>query len=208
MIIDIGEIIISRINTLPFLDKFAGVVKVLSYINVDKNGKWIKNTFPASCKSPINLSDCDTSRYLDLCPDDKKKSVLYLEDKGIRFRKTEGQQIYFTASVDLVLWLNLPLLGVSDCSFSARCSAAIISLLIGKGVPFQSGIYQMVSIKPVFEQPKSNNPFVKYTYNEISQQLLMYPYDHLVLSLDIEFMINAKCIDQIILNPPIPCLTK
>jgi hypothetical protein len=139
---------------------------------------------------------------------DKKKSVLYLEDKGIRFKSVEGQKVSFTASYDMVCWLNLALLGFEQCSFSAMAITSIISKLIGKGTPFQSGIYQRISFKPIFEQPKSNNPFSKYSYNQDSQQLLMYPYDHFVLSLDVDFMIDARCIDEIILNPPIPCLTK
>jgi hypothetical protein len=208
MINDLGDIIISKINLLPFIDKIAGVVKIVSYTIMDKDNKPVKKTLPVYCKAPINLDACDDSRYLDLCPDDKNKSVLYLEDKGIRFRKAEGNKISFTASFDLVCWLNLPLLGVPDCSFSAIAITNIIKELIGKGVPFQSGIYQQISIKPIFEQSKNTNPFSKYTYNIEQQQILMYPYDYFVLSLDVDFLIDARCIQNIVLNPPIPCLTK
>jgi hypothetical protein len=173
---------------------------------VNKDNKTVKQTFPAYCKSEINLNECDTSRYFDLCPDDSKKSVIYLEDKGIRFKQIDGTKIYFTASVDLVGWLNLALLGVSDCSFSARCITSIISSLIGKGTPFQSGIYQRVIIRPVFEQSKSINPFLKYSYNIDKQQLLMHPYDFFVLTIEVDFVIDSRCIEEIVLNPPIDCL--
>jgi len=207
MINDIGDIIIARINTLPFIDKIAGVVKILSYTNIDKDNRPVKNTFPVYCKAPINLDACDTSRYLDLCPDDKKKSVLYLEDKGIRFISITGTKITFRASFDLVCWLNLPLLGVENCSFSAAALTNIIQKLIGKGIPFQSGIYQQIKLTPVFEQSKSVNPFIKYTYNLENQQILMYPYDYFVLSIDAEFIVDSRCIEEIVLNPPIDCLT-
>ena len=207
MINDIGEIIISRINTLPFVDKIGGVVKILSYSNVDKDNNTVKQSFPVECKAPINLDACDTSRYLDLCPDDKKKSVIYLEDNGVRIVQSEGFKISFRASFDLVCWLNLPLLGVENCSFSAAVITNIIKNLIGKGVPFQSGIYQQVRIQPLFEQSKNVNPFSKYTYNLENQQLLMYPFDYFVLSIDIDFIVDARCIDQIVLNPPIDCVS-
>jgi len=206
MINDIGDIIISKLVTLPFLDKYAGAVKVLNYSNTDKDNRAVKKTFPASCKTPINTEPCDTSRYLDLCPDDKKKSVLYLEDKGVRIVSIDGNKITYIASFDLVCWLNLPLLGVSDCSFSAIAITNVIKLLLGKGVPQNNGIYQRLFIRPVNEQSKNINPFLKYTYNVENQQLLMYPYDFFVLSLDVDFLIDARCIDDIVLNPPIDCL--
>ena len=206
MTIDIGNIIISKLTTLPFLDKYAGVVKVLSYTDTDKDGKLVKKTFPAECKTPINTEPCDTSRYFDLCPDDKKKSVLYLEDKGVRFTKIDGKKIYYVASFDLVCWLNLPKLGVENCSFSAIAVTNIIKLLIGKGIPVNNGIYQQLFIKPVSESPKNINPFSKYSYNVENQQFLIFPYDFFVMSIEASFLIDADCIEDIILQPEIPCL--
>lgn len=209
MLNDIGNIIISRINSLPFIDKYAGVVKVLSYTDIDENsGKAVKKSFPASCQTTFVDCENDKSRYRDLCPDSKKKSVLYLEDKGVRFKSIDGHKVFYVAQFDLICWLNLPLLGVSECSYSARAVAAIIGKLIGKGVPFQDGIYQRLFIKPVGEQPKSQNPFSKYSYDIEASQLLMYPYDYFVMILEVEFMVDVRCIDEITLEPPINCLTQ
>lgn len=205
MLNDIGEIIVGRISNLPFIDKYAGVVRVISRDDVDSNQKPVKKIFPASCKNPIP-EECDFSRYFDLCPDSSKKSVLYLEDNGVRFKSIDGNKVYFIAQFDLVCWLNLPLLGKEECNYSAKIILAIINKLIGKGVPFQSGIYQRIFIKPIGEKSKSQNPFSKYTYDLEKNQYLVYPFDWFVLLLEVEFMIDSRCADEIILNEPLECL--
>ncbi len=194
MIADVGNIIITKIETLPFVDKISGVVRVINYKGKDgKNG-----SFPADCR--ITLDDCNKGkRYLDLMPDSSKKSVIYLEDSGLRQVSREGDIQYYNAQYNLVGWLNLPKIGVSDCSYSAKAIAMIFKRLT---VPkFHSGLYQYVDIKILGQQPKSLNPFSKYSYDETVNQFLMYPFDHFVLSLDVSFKFDARCVDEETLRP-------
>lgn len=201
MIADIGNIIIDKINTLPFIDKYAGVVRVINYKLTDG----AKGSFPVDCK--ISLSDCNKNkRYLDLCPDNKKKSVLYLEDSGLRQLNKTGLISNWNAQYNLVCWLNLPKLGFTGCSYSAIAMGAIIKNL---SLPqFHSGIYQYIDIKIVGQQPKSVDPFSKYSYDETINQYLMYPYDFFVLSLDLNFRMDARCIKIESLDPEKNCIVK
>src|SRR4051812_33765117 len=97
MIVDIGNIIISKIATLPFMDNYAGIIKVLSYR--EGKSKGAVKTFPASVNTTIE--QCE-GRYTDLLPDSSKKSVLFLEDRGTRLVRKEGKRMFFRGSVNLV----------------------------------------------------------------------------------------------------------
>lgn len=204
MIIDIGNIVIDKVKDLPFIDKYAGVVKVITYNQPTEEGRVLKKIFPVSCR--LSQEDCVTSgQYLDLCPDSKKKSVLYLEDKYVRFIKRDGDVFYFQASFDLICWLNIPLLGLSDCTISSKAILSTINSLVSQ--PFNSSIYQRISISPLGEEGKTRNPFAKYTYDEAVNQFLMHPFDYFILPLNVDFAINKKCINDFEVGAPIGCYT-
>lgn len=201
MIVDLGDIVIDKIKTLPWLDKYAGIVKNLSYNSIDKEGKKVKKTFPAYCRT--SWEECETGRYTDLIPDSSKKSVVYLEDKGVRFVRKDGRRYVWRASMNLVAWLNLNKLGSTSCSYSAIALTGILSKL--PETPFNVGNYQMININPVGQEPKINNPFAKFSYDETVQQFLMYPYDYFVLLIEVEFSTNKACLTAPALGPDTSC---
>lgn len=200
MIVDVGDIIISKINTLPFIDKVAGVVRVASF----KDGKTTKK-YPISCRT--SFDDClKGKRYFDLCPDSSKKSVLYLEGLPLRQTKKEGNYIYFTAQYNLICWLNLPKLGFTGCSYSASAIQALYKKLsINR---FNSANYHYVDINILGQQPKDVDPFSKYSYDETVNQYLLYPYDFFVLTINVDFQFDSRCLKIESLNPAIDCVTK
>jgi hypothetical protein len=198
MIIEIGNIIIDKISTLPFLDKYTGVVKPISF-NDEKGAKKI---FPVACN--LTLEQClNGKNHEDLCPDNSKKSVLYLEDKSMPFIKREGDLFFFQANYDLICWLNIPKLGLKQCSVSAKAFMSILNEL--PSTPFNSGVYQRIMINVLGQEPKSKNPFLKYTYDIETHQLLMYPYDYFIMPLQVAFAVNKRCINELILADPISC---
>jgi hypothetical protein len=201
----IGNIVINKLSDLPFVDKYAGAVRVASYAVKDGNQTLTKK-FPVDCKT--TETECQNkSRYFDLCPDSKKRSVMYLEDTGIRPGEKKGNYQHFTASYDLVCWLNMPLLGFSDCSYSGIAIAGILQR-IGSGPAFNSPPYQLIDIQFAGQKSKMNNPFLKYSYDETVNQFLLYPYDYFVLALQVNFRIDLRCITAAQLNPPIDCINK
>lgn len=200
MNVAIGDIIIDKIKTLPFIDKYAGVVKTIRF----KNAEGKEQRFPAACHA--TLAECESGKYKDLCPDSDKKSVLYLVDRGVRFIKREGSLIHWQGGLDLVCWLNLPKLGYDGCSYSAIAIAGIITKL--PGTPFNvPNTFQRVQIIPSGENSKENDPFSKYTYDETVKQYLMYPFDYFVLQLETQFITDARCLTVATLDAAIACHT-
>lgn len=188
MIVPIGDILIDKISSLNFVDKIAGIVKILSY-----KDKGVTKTFPASVK--LTFEECEAGRYMDLAPDSSKKSVIFLEDRGTRFIKREGKRLYFRSSVSLICWLNMPKIGYQGASFSALAVGAIIGKF--PDMAFNSGIFNMVFIQPQGQDPKTVNPFQRYSFDETVNQFLMYPYDYFSMPIDIEFMITKDCLNQL-----------
>lgn len=201
MTIEIGDIIVDRIKTLPFIDKYAGVVKVVTYKAKNTSGGFEKKTFPASCRT--TLEECESGRYKDLVPDSTKNSVLYLEDKGARIIRQVGSRVYWKSSYDLIGWLNMPKLGFTGCSYSGIAISGIISRFPVK--PFNSGIFSTVAIRVTGVPGRTTNPFSKYSYDESITQFLMYPYDFFVLNIDVDYFVDQRCLTPETLNPPIIC---
>lgn len=198
MTTEIGEIIIDKIKNLPFIDKYAGVVKTIQYKTQD--GK-IKSV-PASVRATI--AECEDGRYLDLCPDTTKKSVLFLEDKGVRLIRRQGGRNFFRASYDLICWLNMPLLGFTGASYSVVAINGIITKFPVN--PFNSSVYNGILITVQGQEPKSRNPFAKYNYDETVGQYLMHPFDYFILSIDVDFMVTQNCLSAALLTEAEACI--
>lgn len=202
MTIDIGDIIIDRLSTLPWMDKYVGVVRTLTFQGQDKTGKVVIKRMPVSCRT--SAAQCSTGTYQDLLPDGRVKSVVFLKDNGVRFVSRDGNKYRFRASYNLVVWLNLPGLGFEGCSYSGIAIAGILSKL--PQVPFQSSIYQQVGINIDGQSPNTVNPFAEYTIPEEITQYLMYPYDSFVLPITVDFMTNKACIDVPYVPAPLNCV--
>lgn len=205
MTIDIGDIIIDRLSALPWLDKYCGVVRTLTYQSKDNTGKASIKKMPISCRT--SAAACSSGRYVDMLPDSRVKSVVFLEDNGVRFTKRDGNRFYFRASYNLVVWLNMPALGYSDCSYSGIAIAGILSKI--PQVPFQNtgSIYQQVNISVDGQLSNNTNPFAKYTIPEEITQCLMYPYDSFVLPITVDFMTNKACLDIPYVPAPLDCVS-
>lgn len=199
MTVDIGNILINKLVDLPWVDKYAGVVKPLTMHGDDKK----RIVFPASCQE--TFWNCSEGKYKSLIPDSSKRSILYLEDRGIRAISTSGPKIVFRASFDLVCWLNMKLLGFEGCSYSSQAIMGILNKL-PIGIPFNNGNYHKINITLNGERPKNENPFSKYSYDEATTQFLMYPFDFFVLNFDVEFEINKRCAEVSELGTVSPCL--
>lgn len=203
MINQVGNIIISKLVGLPFLDKYTGVVKPITILDKNATGGTIRKVFPASCQT--SLSDCDSGRYKDLLPDDSKKSVLFLKDTGLRLNTRQGNYLTFSATYDLVVWLNMPKLGFTDCSYSGIAIVSILKQLPER--PFNSGIYHLVNISFQGQRPKSVNPFAEYTIDEAITQYLLYPNDYFILALQVDYRVDLRCLEIAPLDAPVYCVT-
>lgn len=200
---EIGEIIKSKLAGLTFIEKLAGVVKSITITIVDADNRSVKKTFPIACN--MTYEDCTNSKYKDLVPNTKIKSLVYLEDQGIRKIGTNGANTVYVASYLLVGWLNLKALGETNCSISGSVVASILKNLNIQ--PFNEGIYQRIKIEDLGQNPKSNIPFSKYSYDESIMQYLMYPFDYFSIPLQVTFELNPACIEDYIAKTALNCIT-
>jgi hypothetical protein len=198
---DIGDIVMTKLSSLPWFDKYAGVIKVLSFTDTDKDGKVIRKKMPVNCRS--TQLECSSGRYIDLCPDSTKKSVAFLKDKGVRFVEVNGNSSKWKAAFDLVCWINADAIGYENCSYSGIAIQGILSKL--SIVPFHDGIYQHIRIQVFGQLPEATNPFAEYNFEEDITQYLMHPYEVFTLPIEVDFSINKNCISVADIDSPINC---
>jgi len=187
----IANILKDQIDDLTWIDKIAGLVQTANVR--EKNGDNIsEKSYPISCS--ISEDACLKGAYQDLCPNSKKKSVLYFEDKGVSFDHQEGNRLFYKSSLRLVCWLNLQLIqgaackkDVTGCGTSGDYVLEVIKKFDYK--PFNSGGFYGIVIHPPAQAERSVDIFSKYTYNETALQYLMAPYDYFALDFEISFFI-------------------
>ena len=204
MTIEVGNIIKGYLQSLSFIDKLAGVVKVITKVDVDENGKTITKRFPVACNVDFNTCS-NTDKYKDLIPDSSLGCIIFLEDLGCRFIGNKGNKQAWKASYRLVGWVNNAKLGKENCSVTGQIIASIINKF--PVVPFNDGIYQTVVINVIGQDPKTgNSPFLKYTYDEVQTQYLMFPFDYFSLTVDVNFDIDKRCLTDFVKNSEINCI--
>lgn len=210
MIVEAGNIIVGFLEPLvvggsgsnPFIDKLTGVVKPITKIDLDKDNKPIRKTFPVSCN--VNAEDClSNGRYKDLTPDSKIGCMVYLEDVSSKFAGRDGRKYNWINQYRLVSWINQKKLGVDSCNVTSNIITTIIELL--PEFPFNSGVFQRGEIDVIAQDPKSFNPFSKYSYDEDRTQYLMYPYDYFSLQIEFRYQLDKSCFTPFQKQTEIPC---
>lgn len=203
---DLAETYRTEIAGLSFVDRIAGLVRPVSISDQSETGGRILKTFPVACN--VSAKDCTTKgKYQDLVPNSGKKSIIYFEDGGIQNIGRDNHGIKFRSLLNIICWLNLPKLGVSDCNFSAKAALGIISKLPYQPFNF-AGMYTRCSITGISEAKKNNAIFAPYTYDETVTQYLMYPYDYFMLTVITEFTVPLSCIEEILASPSLNCPEK
>lgn len=203
---DIANILKSYIEPLDFVDRITGLVRpiiktdVVEMYNDDNEligEQVIKKIFPVSCS--VTHEECfEGERYMDLVPNSDYRSIIYFEDKGTILTGMQGKRMQFMSALRLVCWLNLDMFDTTSCTLSAPVMAAIIHAIPTSH--FNDGNYQGISAKLTSIPPKDASIFGAYTYNEETNQHLLYPYDYFALDLNIDFMIHESCINAIVIK--------
>lgn len=186
----------------PFIDKLAGVVKTIVKTDKDGDNKTVRKSFPVACG--MSYAECvNQGRYLDLVPTKKIGCMVYFEDLGIRLIGRNGANYVWRASYRLVGWINMNKLGYDDCSITGNIIATILNKLLVR--PANTGIYQRMQVEVVGQDPKSFDPFSKYSYDEEKTQYKMYPFDYFSLPIDVQFEVNPACAEDFEVDTEITC---
>ena len=193
----IADIIRNQIEDLDFIDKLAGLVAAVTFDMKAPNNTTVQKTFPIACC--VSADDCKEGAYNDLMPDSKYKSVIYFEDKGVTFVKSEGIFKYYISNLRLVCWLNIEKIldltckSENPCTYAAIAIAKIIRHLPSH--PFNILPFAKVYFEVTDQEIRNSSIFSAYTYDEKHSQYLMAPYDYFALNIKTEFAICMKSVD-------------
>lgn len=196
MINNVAKDILEQINSIHWLDTYAGIVKTVSK-EYQENGVPVVKRFPVSCEA--TTSDCfSNGTYKDLVPDSSKKSILYFEEVGgAQLISKERDVFNYQTTLRMVCWLNQKLLGTEDCSISDKAICDIMNAMNFKrhnNVPLN---LQKINIRFATQEAKTANIFAAYNYQEEKSQYLMYPFDYFALNFVVQFSINKNCCEGI-----------
>jgi len=201
MTIELGNILKSFLEPLKsdgvdstkFIDKLAGVVKTAVRSGKDSNNNRILQSFPIACGT--SFEDCNKNGLLtDLVPNSSLGCIVYFEDLGVRLISESGQLRNWKASYKMVGWINAKKLGSDSCSISGSIINTILNQLPTGQFNVTDTPYQRCSIEVLGQDPKSLNPFSKYSYDEDKTQYLMYPFDYFSMQVDVNFSVHRSCV--------------
>jgi hypothetical protein len=190
----VANIIKTHIEGLDFIDKIAGLTAVTYFDVKNKDGELVQKAVPIACC--VTADDCKEGAYNDLMPDSKYKTVIYFEDRGVKFLRKESHWKYYQSDLRLVCWINIAKILGDDCKTGTACTLA--AHLIAEIVrvlpefPQHHSPFNFVYSEVVSQDIRSNSIFAAYTYDEKHSQYLMYPYDYFALDIQTLF---AICID-------------
>lgn len=190
----------SSITGLSFVERYGGIVRAMKYKDAGK--------IPVS--TLLSSDQCkDTSFYKMLIPDDAYKSVVYLEELGIRgpnFGGPKQNVMIFNSRMRFVAWLNLRKLGISDAYNPERFALEAITALKGRNDFTQdsiSGDFQVLRF--TVGGTDYNTAFGRYSYADRAH-LFFDPYGFFYFDMEIELRINAACVPALTLSDPIDCI--
>jgi hypothetical protein len=192
----IATIFKGYLENLTWADKLSGIVQTANIRVKTGPDSYTDKSYPISCD--ITEDACIKGAYQDLCPDSKKKSILYFEDKGIQNMERYGNRIKFQSSLRLVGWLNLKLIqeescdsGVTGCTQAGRYVIDVLKVL--PTVPFSTSDFISIQIISIAEAERDVSIFSKYTYSETATQFCMFPFTYFAIDMLIDFVI--PCIE-------------
>jgi len=205
----IDNLISSDILALPFVDKYAGIVRTVT-LGVGDGVTSTDKKFPISCD--VTPADCNNpASFQDLVPDDSKKSVIYWEElqpmQVVGYTPTKD---YFNRKMQgtarLVVWLNLAKLGQTNCNTPIQILLEL-ERVITKQLKITGGEFDgnLTWIMPSKIVPSDiNTIFGKYTY-PTKKNYYLYPFDF--FAIDVTFTIY-QCLSKgatVVINPSVDC---
>jgi hypothetical protein len=194
MITNIAYELIKDISTrISYIDKWAGLV-----VPMKQNIAGIVKVIPVAIQTPTT---CDVSDYMDLVPDSTKMSICYCEKLGEPMLEPRAGFFISTQNLRIILWYNLNRMTAGQYLDEGVITANIISQ-----IPKVLSNSLFTNVKNVRISVISNSSgadlFNKYTYNEVKDQFVTFPYG--AISVDVSAMYTLSLCDAI-LDPTVGC---
>lgn len=205
MLSNVMSLISERLTSLCWISRYCELSVIARRTIRDKNDRSIVETYPVSCK--CDQSNCfDTGRYKDLVPDAKYASLAYWEQVGnIRSEKYKKRIYKYETSLDLIVWLNLPKLGIDECHVNGLVLTDLQNVLSGK---FNSNdAIGSIDVSLAFQHSHNSVRLIfnKYAYGNV-EHLFFYPYQALAFRYDISWLGMPDCLPGLECSEPIECV--
>lgn len=221
MIAAIADILKQRLDNLPWIERFAGLVTIAQrpqYLT-GEGGAQILNgyqVYPVACG--VNSADCwDKGLYKDLAPNSSKAAIaFFVDDVGCSLREVVGPRDYglkFTFGLKFLCWMNANRMGEAltggECNVSGLVVPYVAGQLFGHhsaaqafGGGIQQEIFKAVEVNSVRQLAKSPTMFQPFTFaNDPAMTALFYsPYDYFGLSIQGSFIINRNCLPSLMFS--------
>jgi hypothetical protein len=194
----IDTILSPKIQTLDFVDRYAGIVRTINIAEGNGTETGIVKRYPLACN--VTGVDCaNIGVYQNLVPDDTKKSVIYWEmvspmTNGGMTKTRDFYRKKFKGTARLVVWLNLAKLGIDNCTDSILVLPILEKEITTRG-KITGGIYDgdLLWIEPLrMVNQDINTIFGKYDYNKLKNYYL-YPFDF--FAIDVQFTLE-QCLSK------------
>lgn len=198
----------TKLGTLSFVDKMAGLVMVAE--KAEERGAGLNDmggNMPAKiAKYPIaydvNGKACEVAGTMDyMIPDGTLKGISYFEDQGITPPTLNRNSFDYEARLRFVCWMNTSKISTTDTEITAKAQAYIIAALCQN--PFNMGIFTKVQINVRAIPPRNKSIFSPYTYEESVVQYLIPPYEYFAIDFAVKFSIPNTCLASIGNNPAV-----
>lgn len=182
----IAEILKCKIQAVSFADKVAGMVRPVTHY---RDGLPTV-TYPVGYD--VLHSDCTVGKESNLMPNSKYKSIMYFEDNGILAGKKEGSFQNMTASIRLVVWLNLQKITDEKCPDPGSvCAVLELMKALNNKIENASPIFAIqIEVQEII---RDKSIFSEYSYDEKYSQYLFHPYDFFAIKIKVNFKVNYDC---------------
>lgn len=194
------EVFTRRITALPWVERYSPLAIPVK-INISATDqKVITAIYPVSRK--VDGQSCLSGNYYDLVPDSSKKSVVYWMQTGdvdvtaVRWNDYTNDMFFrYSASVKLVAWINLKLLG-AGCTFDPTLPVReLIRAIALSGSDF--------TVNSIVTDPKRIFSGLSY---ENMQELYLFPYYAVAIEGVFAFDAGSDCIDEWVTLPVDNCI--
>lgn len=186
----IAELLRTKVATIAYIDKLAGLVQPVTRQVIDGSGKTVNITFPIalSVTDPLN---CEAELIRDLVPDEAYRMIVYFEDRsGARIIEHQNRKVW-ESTLRLVAWVNTAKMNGNPAA--ADIALQNIAKAVSVSAPYNSGQYIGVTHSVVGMPPKGAALFSAYTYPDGVRQYLFPPFDSFALDITTRFTLNPDC---------------
>lgn len=221
----IATVLKSKLDNLPWLDRFGGLVSMATRPVLTQGADGVQvvtgyQVYPVACG--VNAAACwENGVYKHFEPDATKGAIAFFVDNGgAIMRGYEGPKnanLIFTFDLKFLCWLNLPRLGFdltdNQCEVSGKLAPYVMAQFWGQHSAFgkfeggvEEGMFLDIEVNSISQFQKNPSVFQPFTFATDGDKrgLFIYPYDYFALRVGGTFRVNVKCLQDAFFSPLSP----